>query len=325
MKNVLITGGTGFIGSSLTRTFIKKGYNVSVIDNDSRGKINRLSDIEKEFQFIKGDIRDQDSVIKACKNQDLVVHLAYINGTEFFYTKPELILEVGVKGMMNVLDGCLKYEVPEIFLASSSEVYNQPTIIPTPEDIPMIIPDPKNPRFSYGGGKVISELLVMNYGRKYFKRAIIFRPHNVYGPDMGTEHVVPQFTLRMKKLKEEYGNIFDFPIQGSGKETRAYIYIDDFTKGIELLVRKGKHMEIYNVGTSDEITVTHLAKEIGKIMQCKINIKPGDILPGSTTRRCADISKISTLGFKPTTSLENGLEKTVSWYINSGQKAADKV
>lgn len=325
MKNILITGGTGFLGSSLTRELVAKGYKITIYDNDYRGKINRLKDIQDNFEFIQGDIRNSDAVSKACNNKDTVIHLAYINGTEFFYSKPELVLEVGIKGMTNVLDGCIKYNVSELFLASSSEVYNQPTLIPTPENVSLVIPDPKNPRFSYAGGKIISELLVLNYGRKYFKRAIIFRPHNVYGYDMGFEHVIPQFSLRMKNLKEKYGNLFAFPIQGTGNETRAYIYIDDFTKGLEILLRNGKHLEIYNIGTMDEIKVASLAHKISKILHCNIEIKTSAVLAGSTTRRCGDITKISKLGFKPTVALDDGLKNTVDWYVKSGQTLADNV
>jgi len=319
MKNILITGGTGFLGSALTRDLVRRGYTVCVFDNNYRGKVNRLQDIKKDFEFINGDIRDLQGVMKACKNKDTVFHLAYINGTEYFYTKPELVLEVGVKGMTNVLDGCRKHNVPEIFLASSSEVYNQPAIIPTPEEIPLIIPDPKNPRFSYAGGKIISELLLLNYGRKYFKRVIIFRPHNVFGPDMGFEHVIPQFSTRMKELQEKYGDSFSFPIQGTGKETRAYIYVDDFIKGLEILLKKGKHLEIYNIGTENETTVGDLANKIGLLFGCKITIKTSEVRAGSTTRRLGDITKIKKLGFKPVFTLDEGLGKTVAWYIQSGQ------
>lgn len=320
MKNILITGGTGFLGSALTLKLVSKGHNVTIFDNDYRGKVSRLKNIEKDIEFIKGDIRDPDSVTKACKNKDVVFHLAYINGTEFFYSKPELVLEVGVKGMTNVLDGCIKHSVPELFLASSSEVYNEPSIIPTPENVPMIIPDPLNPRFSYGGGKIISELMVINYGRKYFKRAVIFRPHNVFGPDMGGEHVIPQFTLRMKELMGKNGRKIIFPVQGTGKETRAYIYVDDFINGVDLLLRKGKHLEIYNIGTETETTTKELAQKIGKILNCTITIQPGKLQPGSTTKRLADITKIKELGFKEQVTLDEGLKKTVQWYIQSGQK-----
>lgn len=314
MKNVLITGGTGFLGSALTRKLVTKGYKVSVFDNDYRGKINRLQDIKNNFEFINGDIRDLNAVGKACKNKDIIFHMAYINGTQYFYTKPELVLEVGVKGMMNILDGCLKHNVPELFYPSSSEVYNQPPVVPTPEDIPLVIPDPRNPRFSYSGGKIISELLVLHYGKKYFKKAIIFRPHNIYGPDMGNEHVIPQFSLRIQELKEKHGNKFAFPIQGSGNETRSFLYIDDFIKGLDILLDKGKHLEIYNIGSTEEIKIEALLYKIASILNCKIEIRRSQVLPGSTTRRCGDISKIKKLGFQPIISLDVGLKKTAEWY-----------
>lgn len=316
MKNILITGGTGFIGANLTRSLVKKNYKVTVFDNDYRGKKSRLKDIEKDFEFIKGDIRNLSQVKKSLKNKDTVIHLAYINGTEFFYSKPELVLEVAVKGMINVLDAAIKNNVSELFYASSSEVYNSPSKIPTDEKAPFLVPDPKNPRFSYSGGKIIGELLALNYGRKHFKKTIVFRPHNVYGPDMGNEHVIPQLTRRMNELKQKKGNSFSFPIQGTGRETRAYVYIDDFTKGMEIILRKGKNLEIYNIGTDHEISTRTLAQEISYILNCKIRITAGKLLPGSTIRRVPDISKIKKMGYEPKIDLKTGLEKTVNWYID---------
>jgi len=184
-KKYLITGGTGFIGSALVKRLVEEGNSVRVLDNDIRGAAERLNDINSEIELIKGDIRDAKAVQEACKGVNSVIHLAYINGTEYFYKMPELVLEVGVKGMMNVIDGCIKENVKEIVLASSSEVYQSPPKIPTDETAPLSIPDPLNPRYSYGAGKIISELLTLNYGRKHFDRVVIFRPHNVYGPDIG--------------------------------------------------------------------------------------------------------------------------------------------
>ena len=155
--------------------------------------------------------------------------------------------------MINVIDGCIKNNVKELILASSSEVYQTASKIPTDETASLIVPDPLNPRYSYGGGKIISELLTINYGRKYFDRAIVFRPHNVYGPDMGWEHVIPQFVLRMKELSKGKGKNIKFPIQGTGKQTRAFCFIDDFIGGLMLVLEKGKHLGIYNIGTMEEM------------------------------------------------------------------------
>lgn len=316
MKKYLITGGTGFIGSTLVKVLVNRGEKVRVLDNGSRGSIRRLREFRGKFEMITGDIRNPKVVEKACQGIDCVFHLAYINGTEFFYSKPELVLEVGIKGMMNVLDGCIKHNVTELVLMSSSEVYQTPPLIPTQETVQLIIPDPLNPRYSYGGGKIISELLTINYGRKYFKRALIVRPHNVYGPDMGWEHVIPQLTLRIKKLIENKKNtqVVNLPIQGSGKETRAFIYIDDFIQGLLKVLDKGKHLGIYHIGTMEETSISRLAQEIGKCFKLEIKLLPGKLIKGSTLRRCPDTSKLKKLGFKTQFSLKEGLQKTVQWY-----------
>lgn len=314
-KKILVTGGTGFIGSALAKVLVNDGNKVRVLDNQSRGRTARLKSIKGQFEMVVGDIRNPKIAEKVCRGMDCVVHLAYINGTQFFYTKPELVLEVGVKGMINVLDGCIKHGVKELVLMSSSEVYQTPLLIPTPETIPLTVPDPLNPRYSYGGGKIISELLAINYGRKFFKRVLIVRPHNVYGPDMGWEHVIPQFILRMQKLVgENKDGVIRFPIQGSGKETRAFIYIDDFIEGLKLVMDKGEHLGIYHVGTMDEVPIEMVALEIGKCFQKKVIIVQGKLLEGSTLRRCPDIGKLEKLGFKPKVSLRDGLQKTVQWY-----------
>lgn len=319
-KKYLITGGTGFIGRSFTRSLVLAGHKVRVMDNELRGNISTLGDIRREFEFVKGDIRDPRTVKKACDDMDCVIHLAAINGTKFFYLKPEEVLDVSVRGMINVIDSCLWHGVEELFFASSSEVYHNPAIVPTPENVPMVIPDGANPRYSYAGGKIISELLMTNYGRKFFKRVVIFRPHNVYGPEMGWEHVIPQFILRMRKLVEKKGNLLRFPIQGKGNETRSFVYIDDFVRGFNILLSKGKHLEVYNIGTSEEVQIKTVAYEIARFFERKIVIVPGKLAAGGTTRRLPDISKISKLGYTPRVSLSDGIAITAKWYNENVHK-----
>ncbi len=314
-KHYLVTGGTGFIGRGLVAGLLRAGAKVRTLDNDSRGSATSLGEMSKEIEIVTGDIRDLDVVKRATLGVDGVCHLAYINGTEYFYSIPERILEVAVKGMMNVIDGCIANNVGELCLASSSEVYQTPPTIPTSEDVPLIVPDPLNPRFSYGGGKLISELLALNYGRKHFQRVTVFRPHNVYGPMMGFEHVIPQFAMRLKKLiAEQPAGAIEFPIQGDGSETRAFCYIDDAVDGILAVLERGGHLGIYHIGTDVETTIARLAEQVAGCFGRTIRIVPGKIQQGSTLRRCPDIAKLRGLGYEPRVLLADGLARTVEWY-----------
>lgn len=314
-KKYLVTGGSGFIGSALVKRLVHDGYFVRVLDNNSRGARAKLAEVENEVDFIEADIRDSGAVSKAAKGIDSIIHLAFINGTEFFYEKPELVLDVGVRGMLNVLDACRSNEIKELILASSSEVYQTPPKIPTDETVPLSIPDVLNPRYSYAGGKIISELLAINYGRTGFDRVIIFRPHNVYGPDMGFEHVLPQFILRViDMIKSTPSGQIPFQIQGDGKQTRAFIYIDDFIDGLMKVIEKGEHLNIYHIGNPEEVTIKEVAQKVVKYFGREAEIIHGQSMVGGTLRRCPDISKLHSLGFEPKISLDEGLEKTIEWY-----------
>lgn len=319
-KSYLITGGTGFIGRNVTRALVASGFKVKVLDDNSRGNLESLKDIRNDFEFIKGDIRNPQVVKKACQRVDGVVHLAAVNGTKFFYSMPEVVLDVSARGIINIIDACLWHGVEELFFASSSEVYQTPPKIPTPEEVPMVIPDLANPRYSYAGGKIISELLIVNYGRKYFKRAVIFRPHNVYGPEMGWEHVIPQFVLRMREMVTRRQDPLRFPIHGTGRETRSFIFISDFVNGLRLVMKSAKHLEVYNIGTTEEITIKKVAEEVGKFFGRKIRIVPGKKHAGGTTRRVPDISKIEKFGFFPKYSFAQGLQITARWYNENAHK-----
>lgn len=311
-----MTGGTGFIGSALVRGLVACGAEVRSLDDDSRGAAARLGDAQRHVHCITGDIRDPGVVREAVRGMDCVCHLAYINGTAFFYSRPELILEVATKGMMNVLDACLAEGVGDLMLMSSSEVYQAPPQIPTDEQAPLTVPDVLNPRFSYGGGKIISELLAVNYGRKYFDHMLICRPHNVYGPDMGREHVVPQFVLRMGEcIERQPHGLVDFPIQGTGEETRSFIFIDDFVRALLRVMDQTERLGIYHIGTDREVSIRELAHMVAGACGREIRVVPGDLLAGSTPRRCPDVNKLRALGFEPRVSLEEGVRRTAEWYF----------
>ncbi len=303
-KTFLVTGGTGFIGSNICQLLVNANHSVKIFDNNSRGSISKIKKIKRKIKFIKGDIRNKESLKRALKNTDAVIHLAYINGTKYFYSNPVLILDIAIKGILNIIEACIKNRVKELYLASSSEVYQTPLKIPTNEQEPLKIPDIFNPRYSYGGGKILTELMGVHYGKKYFKKLIIFRPHNVYGPDMGGDHVIPEFIKRFKTLKRK-----KFKIQGTGNEIRSFIYIEDFIDAFKLILKRGKHLNIYNIGTSEKIKIKELAFRLSRIFKKKIILKKTPLAKGGTKVRIPDINKIKKLGFKPKFNLDKGLKK----------------
>ncbi len=324
-KKFLVTGGTGFIGSALVRRLVRDGHQVRVLDNDSRGSAARLSDVSSDVDLVVGDIRDPSAVRAAVRGMDSICHLASVNGTAFFYTHPKLVLEVCVKGIINVLDACIEEQVGELLLASTSEVYQTPPVVPTDEGVALSIPDVMNPRYSYAGGKIISELLAVNYGRSGFNRVMIFRPHNVYGPDMGWEHVLPQFVLRMLELSKTESDPIPFPIQGSGTETRSFIYIDDCIDALNAVIQSGSHLNVYNIGTREERTIADVAEMVGNFFDRQIQIISGLPAEGGTPRRCPDIRKIEALGFRPRKTLAEGLPLMARWYVENANLAPGRL
>jgi len=320
-RRYLVTGGTGFIGAAAVLRLLEEGHFVRVYDNNSRGAPRRLGDALSDVEMVEGDIRDAAGVVAATRGVDTVLHLAYVNGTEFFYTQPELVLDIAVRGMLNVIDACRAADVGDLVLASSSEVYQTPPKVPTAEDAPLSVPDVLNPRYSYGGGKIACELMAINYGRTDFERVTIFRPHNVYGPDMGWEHVLPQFILRAAEAVAAHpAGPVPFAIQGDGSQTRAFINIDDFTNGLMAVMERGEHLGVYHIGNPEEVTIRATAEKIVRYMGREARIVPGAAPAGGTQRRVPDISRLRALGFSPRISLDQGLPSIIDWYLANHDK-----
>lgn len=318
-RKYLVTGGAGFLGAALVRRLVSLGHTVRVLDDGSRGTPRRLADIADRLDYVQGDIRDPDTVTAATRGMDSVLHLAAVNGTEFFYSKPELVLSVGVRGMLNVIEGCRRNGVGDLVVASSSEVYQTPPTVPTDESAPLVVPDPLNPRYSYGGSKIISELLAINAGRTGFERVAIFRPHNVYGPDMAWEHVVPQFCLRAMDLVDRHPDgSLPFSIQGDGTQTRAFTHIDDMIDGLMLVVERGAHLNIYHVGNPEELSIGDVARQVVACFGREARLITSELPQGSTNRRCPDIGKLKALGFEPKIPFAQGIRPVVDWYREHG-------
>jgi len=315
---VLITGGAGFIGFHLAKHLSNQGYNITILDNFERGKEDEEF---KEFikkdnvSFIKADITQPETFDKL-QAYDQIYHLAAINGTENFYNIPDKVLKVGIMGTINVLDWFTKQKKGKLLFSSSSEAYagtlkllKDKFPIPTPEDVPLVVDDPKNLRWSYGASKILSEVAMHSYAKaKNMENFVIIRYHNIYGERMGFEHVIPQFIERIVK-KENPFRIF------GGQETRTFCYVGDAVRATQLVMEKQTNKETIHIGRSDgEIKIIDLAKELFKIVGFNPSADIKAAPEGSVMRRCPDTTKLQSLGFKAEISLNEGLKRCYEWY-----------
>ncbi len=310
-ERILVTGGAGFVGSHLIEKLVEKRKEVVAFDNSWRGSQKNLNNVKDKIEFIEGDIRDYTSIKNAMKDSDVVFHLASLQGTRFFYEYPDLGLEVGLIGNLNVAKAMKENNAKRVLFTSSSEVYSQPNTFPTQENHPLIIPDPKNPRWSYSATKISGEVIFFSYGRKYGFDTSVVRIHNAYGPRMGWQHVIPEFIKRLV-LDEE------FTVQGNGSESRSFCYIDDIVDGIiSAAFKDAGANEVFNLGNDrEEYKIIDLIKMLSQISGKKIKPAFSGVRPeGSATRRLPDISKArKLLGYDSKISLRDGLKLTYNWY-----------
>lgn len=310
MSRLAVTGAGGFIGAHLTRALLAEGHEVVAIDNYIRGQASRLANAQGAIERVTLDVRDKDALVQALRGVECVFHLAAVNGTENFYTQPQLVLDVGVRGALAVSEACIEAGVPDLVVASSAEVYQTPRVVPTDETIEMVIPDSLNPRYSYGGSKLISELIAFNYCRDKLRKVQVFRPHNIYGPDMGWKHVVPQLIEKIVAAGDG-GSIM---LQGDGSETRAFCYVSDVVDGIVRMWRDGESMNVYHIGSMEEVAIRDLARITAEALGTRVDLIAGPAAAGATPRRCPDIGKMQAIGYAPSVSLVQGIERTVAWY-----------
>ena len=323
--NILITGAAGFIGYHLARHLLHDPkVELVFVDSLQRSRMDEeFSALVKEPQvrFLNFDLTDPAVYSQLGRGYDHVYHLAAINGTKLFYEMPQEVLRINTLSLIYMLEWFKRENRQGKFcFTSSNEAYAGALAafgklpIPTPENVPLVIEDPYNARWSYAASKLVGELFVVHYAAKHNFRALIVRPHNFYGPRAGYDHVIPEFSFRISK------RIDPFPICGAD-DTRTFCYIGDAVLAMQLLMDSsatdGQPIETVHIGDVEEITMVDLAEKLFAIAVWRpqeLDIKNSP--EGSVKRRKADITKIQTLvGWKPEVPLEGGLRQTYEWYL----------
>lgn len=322
-KIVLITGGAGFIGSHLCERMLEEGYRVICLDNldnyyDPKVKLNNIREIKKDknFTFIKKDICDSKAVGKIFRSNrlDIVVHLAAKAGVRPSIQNPSDYVEVNIKGTLNLLEACRKYNVKKFVFASSSSVYGSTKRNLFSEDDSV-----NSPVSPYGATKKSGEVLCYTYHHLYGLNIVCLRFFTVYGPRQRPDLAIHKF-IRLAFQKKV------IPMFGDGSSKRDYTYIDDVLKGITNTIKfmnksKKPIFEIINLGRGKPILLKELISLIEKETGLNIQVKRMAWQLGDMARTMADVRKAKKmLSYKPTTNFRLGLNKFVEWYKEKNSK-----
>ena len=313
----LVTGGAGFIGSNYLHYVVNKYPKDKFICIDAltyAGNYNNIKELEKKnnFKFVKGDIRDKDLIEKLFEKEkfDIVVNFAAESHVDNSIKNPNLFADTNVLGTMTLMNACVKYGIRRYHQVSTDEVYG---------DLPLDRPDlkfnettPIHTSSPYSASKAGADLQVLAYARTYKLPITISRCSNNYGAYQFPEKLIP--VVISKALNNE-----NIPVYGTGENVRDWIHVHDHNVGVDLIIRKGKDGEIYNLGGHSERTnlevVKTILKQLGKPESLITFVKDR---PGHDLRYAINSTKVEKeLGWTRTYTFENGIKETIDWYINN--------
>ena len=303
--NIVITGGSGFVGSYLCEKLINDGHKIIVIDNLLTGSTDNVNDLldNENFSFIEQDVQDH---IEIEDKVDYVLHFASAASPKAYTEHPVNTLKAGSVGTINTL-GLAKKHSAEYLLASTSEVYGDPLISPQNEEYWGNV-NPNGERSMYDEAKRFAEAAVATYSRSYGLKTKIVRIFNTYGPRMQLNdgRVVTNFIVQA--LRNE-----NITIYGDGTQTRSFSYVEDTVAGIISLMNSTEY-DVFNIGNPNEMTVGQLAEKIIKLTDSTSEIKYLELPNDDPKQRKPDITKAKTkLNWEPKVNLDEGLAKTITW------------
>ena len=314
---IIVTGGAGFIGSNFIFYLLNKYPDDRVVCLDKLTYAGNLTTLESvmtkpNFRFVKLDICDRAGVYQLFEEEkpDIIVNFAAESHVDRSIEDPEVFLDTNIKGTAILMDACRKYGIQRYHQVSTDEVYG---------DLPLDRPDlffteetPIHTSSPYSSSKAAADLLVMAYHRTYDLPVSISRCSNNYGPYHFPEKLIPLMIVNALANKP-------LPVYGKGQNVRDWLYVEDHCKAIDLIVHKGREGEVYNIGGHNEMRNIDIVKLI-----CKYLGKPESLITYVTDRKGHDMryaidpTKIhNELGWLPETKFEDGLKKTIDWYLNN--------
>ncbi|MBI2598324.1 MAG: GDP-mannose 4,6-dehydratase [Candidatus Diapherotrites archaeon] len=311
-KNVLVTGGAGFIGSSLVRILLEEKANVFVFDNFSTGSLKLLQEIEDRVKIIQGDVRSSDIGNIFSKNSvDVVFHLAAEPYIPSCYDRPKDFFETNANGTLNVLLAAKDSGVKRLLYFSSSEVYGSAQKNPMDETHPFY------PLSTYAVSKLSAERLCFTFSHEHGLDVVIQRQFNVFGPRETHPYIIPEIISQLSSSSElSLGNL---------ESSRDFTFVEDAVRASVALMKEDKAVgEVFNCGTKKSYTVKEIAQIIGKLMGKKnilIKTEKKRFRPMDVQKLVGDYSKLYNLtGWVPKVSFEDGLQKTIQWHAENNHK-----
>jgi dTDP-glucose 4,6-dehydratase len=312
-KTILVTGGAGFIGSNFARFLAGKysGYRVVVLDALTyAGNPENLADLKdnRNFEFVKGDIRDKEVVDRLMKESAAVVHFAAETHVDRSIMNADSFITTDVYGTYLLLEAAKKYGIEKFVHISTDEVYGEAVGKPSLEN------DALNPKSPYAASKAGADRLVYSYFTTFNMPVVISRCANNYGPYQYPEKLIPLFASNAMEDKP-------LPVYGSGKNTRTWIHVIDHCEAIDMLLHcdEKHHGEAFNISSREEFSVLEIADVILKTLgKPKSLLKHIDDRPGHVVRHAVDPAKIEkAIGWRSRISFDKGIEETILWYKNN--------
>ncbi len=317
MKTILVTGGAGFIGSHFVYYMLKTHPDDRIVCVDALTYAGNLSTLEQalqnpNFRFVKADIADRDAIFALFEEEkfDIVVNFAAESHVDRSIENPEIFLKTNILGTQVLMDACRKYGIERYHQVSTDEVYGDLPLDRT--DLFFTETTPIHTSSPYSASKASADLLVQAYHRTFGLPVTISRCSNNYGPYHFPEKLIPLIISRA--LADE-----SLPVYGKGENVRDWLYVEDHCSAIDLIIHHGRVGEVYNIGGHNERTNLQVVKTILKALG-----KPESLItyvtdrPGHDMRYAIDPTKITNeLGWKPQTMFDDGIQKTIDWYLNN--------